>query len=221
MRFRTTAMITSVASAALSVGSLLLLASPASASDEPSTPTVICHGTGSERHPYVVIPPALASLESGHDDDIRLDDGTLLRPLHPEDEGYDTVDCASDDYTGDPVIDTPIDPQGDGDPVIDTPIDPQGDGDPVIDTPIGPQGDPAETTTPLDAEATAAPTTTVDAVADEVSEAGLVPAGGVEAGDGSAAGGGSGVLPYVLGSLALAGAGGAAVASRRSARESD
>ncbi|WP_369140988.1 excalibur calcium-binding domain-containing protein [Modestobacter versicolor] len=43
------------------------------------------------------------------------------------------------------------------------------------------------------------------------------PAGSVAAGDGSAAEGGS-VLPYVLGGLAFAGAGGAAVAARRSSR---
>jgi Excalibur calcium-binding domain len=44
-----------------------------------------------------------------------------------------------------------------------------------------------------------------------------VPAGAVAAGDGSSAEGGS-ALPYVLGGLALAGAGGAAVAARRSSR---
>ena len=43
------------------------------------------------------------------------------------------------------------------------------------------------------------------------------PAGSVAAGDGSASDDGS-ALPYVLGGLALAGAGGAAVAARRSAR---
>jgi Excalibur calcium-binding domain len=44
-----------------------------------------------------------------------------------------------------------------------------------------------------------------------------VPAGAVAAGDGSSAQGGS-ALPYVLGGLAFAGAGGAAVAARRSSR---
>jgi hypothetical protein len=44
-----------------------------------------------------------------------------------------------------------------------------------------------------------------------------VPAGAVAAGDGSSAEGGS-ALPYVLGGLAFAGAGGAAVAARRSSR---
>ena len=43
------------------------------------------------------------------------------------------------------------------------------------------------------------------------------PAGSVAAGDGSSTDGGF-TLPYVLGGLALAGAGGAAVAARRSAR---
>jgi hypothetical protein len=44
-----------------------------------------------------------------------------------------------------------------------------------------------------------------------------VPAGSVAAGDGSSAGG-SGVLPYAVGGVALAGAAGAAVAARRSSR---
>lgn len=44
-----------------------------------------------------------------------------------------------------------------------------------------------------------------------------VPAGGVAAGDGSAAGA-SGVLPVVLGGLAVAAAGGSVVAARRTAR---
>ena len=48
-------------------------------------------------------------------------------------------------------------------------------------------------------------------------QAPATPAGGVAAGDGSAAEDGS-ALPYVLGGLALAGAGGAAVAARRSFR---
>ena len=44
------------------------------------------------------------------------------------------------------------------------------------------------------------------------------PAGAVAAGDGSSSTGGSNALPYVLGGLAFAGAGGAAVAARRSSR---
>jgi hypothetical protein len=47
-----------------------------------------------------------------------------------------------------------------------------------------------------------------------------VPAGAVAAGDGSSAGDDSGVLPYALGGVALAGAAGAAVAARRSSRAS-
>jgi hypothetical protein len=42
----------------------------------------------------------------------------------------------------------------------------------------------------------------------------------VSAGDGSTAGGGSSDIPYAIGVLALAGAGGAAVAARRSSRRS-
>ncbi|MGK5113582.1 hypothetical protein [Geodermatophilus sp. CPCC 205506] len=44
------------------------------------------------------------------------------------------------------------------------------------------------------------------------------PAGGVGAGDGSTAEGGSMAIPYAIGALFLVGAGGAAVASRRSSR---
>jgi Excalibur calcium-binding domain len=46
------------------------------------------------------------------------------------------------------------------------------------------------------------------------------PVGAVAAGDGSTATEDGGVLPYVLGGLAFAGAGGAAVAARRSAKTS-
>jgi len=44
------------------------------------------------------------------------------------------------------------------------------------------------------------------------------PAGAVAAGDGSTSGAGGSTLPYVLGGVALVGAGGAAMAARRSSR---
>jgi hypothetical protein len=59
------------------------------------------------------------------------------------------------------------------------------------------------------------------AAASPVSQAAVRPAGGVGAGDGSTAEGGSNAIPYTVGVLALVGAGGAAVASRRSSRRSD
>ena len=59
-----------------------------------------------------------------------------------------------------------------------------------------------------------------DGAPDEESAASDVPAGAVAAGDGSSAGEGIRVLPYVLGGAALTAAGGAAFAARRSARAS-
>lgn len=50
------------------------------------------------------------------------------------------------------------------------------------------------------------------------SQVATVPAGAVAAGDGSTSTGGGSTLPYVLGGVALLGAGGAAVAARRSSR---
>jgi hypothetical protein len=60
-------------------------------------------------------------------------------------------------------------------------------------------------------------TTTEDDTALASSQVSTRPVGGVAAGDGSSTDDGS-ALPYVLGGLALAGAGGAAVAARRNAR---
>jgi excalibur calcium-binding domain-containing protein len=60
-------------------------------------------------------------------------------------------------------------------------------------------------------------TTTEDDTALGSSQVSTRPVGAVAAGDGSSTEDGS-ALPYVLGGLALAGAGGAAVAARRSAR---
>jgi Excalibur calcium-binding domain len=65
--------------------------------------------------------------------------------------------------------------------------------------------------------AAGSPTSTKAPAATTSGQVSTRPAGAVAAGDGSSAADGS-VLPYVLGGLAFAGAGGAAVAARRSSR---
>ncbi|HLM05842.1 MAG TPA: hypothetical protein VK402_11715 [Blastococcus sp.] len=176
----------------------------------------------------ITIAEAARDAHEGHGDDVHVD-------LEPGDPGFGLAACpagvsaageepagAGDDTPTRPGTTPP--PLGAGiqavpptteqaAPAADVPAPPSIDqNEPVASIPAAPSN--------TDERVLAAAASALDAAFGE-SQASVVPAGAVAAGDGSSATDGRGTLPFAVGGAALAAAAGAAFAARRSSRASD
>jgi hypothetical protein len=229
LRTRIAAGTSTFAIAAFSFGTVLLSALPASA-DPGENRVTLCHETGSGSHPYVLLTVAEAAARGHevHGDDVdhvhvdlevgapvSLDDcpagASVLGNEALSADGSPATSSSTQQIPQAASVPAASSTSGQTAPAAGSPTPPSTSGQtaPAAGSPTPPSTS--------DSRLLAAANDFGSASADSQPE----PAGGVAAGDGSSEANGSGLMPYVLGGVALAASGGAAFAARRSSRASD